>query len=372
MSFSRDPPAVLIAALSGRALAAAARSSGYVPLVADLFDDLDTRSIAGRSLRVRGSLAQGLQPAPLMESLEKLADGSTVEGIAYGSGFEDRPNLLDAIARKHPLLGNPGRIVARVKEPTDFAATSRKLGIPHPEIRLYGDAGPDWVQKRAGASGGWHIRQARHANRLRGGYLQRRAEGRAVSVLFLANGRTCLPIGASEQWCDPVPQHPFRYGGAARPADIAPALMSDMHEAIAGFSREVGLVGLNSADFMLRPDEFALLEVNPRPGATLDIFRHPDLFRLHVETCRGSIPQSAPLFSAAAAATVVYATEPLRLKEGFTWPDWTADRQTPRERVARGAPLCTVIAEAACVGSAKELVLARKTEILARILAWQV
>ncbi len=56
-----DPnaPAVLIAALSGRALAACARRGGYRPLVADLFGDLDTRELAEACERVPGSLARG-------------------------------------------------------------------------------------------------------------------------------------------------------------------------------------------------------------------------------------------------------------------------------------------------------------------------
>jgi uncharacterized protein len=35
-------PAILIAAITGRSLAAAARRAGFRPLVADLFNDADT------------------------------------------------------------------------------------------------------------------------------------------------------------------------------------------------------------------------------------------------------------------------------------------------------------------------------------------
>ena len=47
---------VLIAALSGRGLAASARRAGYAPLVADVFGDTDTPELAaGRALRGRGA-----------------------------------------------------------------------------------------------------------------------------------------------------------------------------------------------------------------------------------------------------------------------------------------------------------------------------
>jgi uncharacterized protein len=360
---------VLIAALSGRPLAAAARASGYVPLVADLFDDLDTRAIAARNVRVRGNISKGLSRAALLGALDQLAEGYSAEGVVYGSGFEDRPRLLDAIARNHRLLGNSGEIVARIKEPADFAATCRKLGIPHPGIRLEGGAEQGWVQKCTGGSGGSHIRIVGPANGKRGRYLQRRTPGVGVSVLFLADGYASLPIGLSEQWCDPAPNRPFRYGGAARPAAVDSGLVCSIHDAIACLSREARLVGLNSADFLLRPDGFDLLELNPRPGATLDIFCHSDLFRLHVEACRGRLPPYAPCFPGAAAAVVAYASRPIRLSPSFVWPEWAADRQKPGEPVARGDPLCTVIAEAESVDNARELARARIAEILARAVA---
>ena len=54
---SADPGDVLVAALSGRALAAAAARAGLRPIVLDLFCDVDTRALAPRSQRLPGSLA---------------------------------------------------------------------------------------------------------------------------------------------------------------------------------------------------------------------------------------------------------------------------------------------------------------------------
>ncbi len=97
---------VLIAALSARALAAAARRAGYMPLVADLFADLDTQSIAAASERVDGNLAIGFPKRPLLRALERLADGRAPVGLVYGSGFERRGSLLRALRDQHALLGN--------------------------------------------------------------------------------------------------------------------------------------------------------------------------------------------------------------------------------------------------------------------------
>ena len=106
MTAGPDAPAVLIAALSGRALAACARRSGYRPLVADLFGDLDTRELAEASERVPGSLTRGFTQSALLASLDRLAAGRRVIGVVTGSGFENRPRLLRSVAARHVLLGN--------------------------------------------------------------------------------------------------------------------------------------------------------------------------------------------------------------------------------------------------------------------------
>jgi predicted ATP-grasp superfamily ATP-dependent carboligase len=129
-----------------------------------------------------------------------------------------------------------------------------------------------------------------------------------------------------------------------------------------------GLRGLNSADFLVREDGIDLLEVNPRPGATLDLFvdRQGALFRLHLEACDGSLPDTAPVWQGAAATATAYARADVCLPANFAWPAWTADRQPSGETVPKGAPLCTVIAEAADLAAAECLVRHRGAEILAR------
>ncbi len=353
---------MLIAALSGRALAAAARRAGYAPLVADLFGDLDTQVLAAASVTVPGSLARGPQGAALLAALERLAAGRAPVGVVCGSGFEDRPALLRAFAR-HGLLGNDSATVARLKDPFAFAALCRACDVPHPAVALAPGTG-EWLQKRAGSAGGGHVRPAGPGDVRLPRYLQRKAVGRAVSALFLGDGaRSCL-VGFSEQWTAPTPEKPYRYGGAVRPAATAPHTAA-LCGAIARLTRAAGLRGLNSADFLLREDGFDLLEINPRPGATLDVFAAvKNLFHLHVEACHGRLADGPPQLSGAAAAAVVFAPRAFVLAQGFAWPAWTADRQKPG-LVAREAPLCTVLARAASPAAARQALHRRTARILA-------
>lgn len=356
---------MLIAALSGRALAASAREAGYVPLVADLFGDDDTASLAAAHAVVPGTPARLPRLPAWRDALDRLAAGRAPIGLVYGGGLEGRPALLRTLAR-HRLLGNAPATVARLKDPFAFAALCRDCGVPHPDVAQAPHDGAAWLSKRAGGAGGAHVRPARGAARLPR-YVQRRVAGRPVSALLLGDGKRALVLGFSAQWAAPAPGMPFRYGGAARPAVLSETQARELSTAAARIAAASGLVGLNSADFLLRDDGFDLLEVNPRPGASLDVFAGAGLFALHVAACGGCLPGTPPPFpDTAAAAMVVYAPFALAVPEAFRWPGWAADRQRAGPVLA-GALLCTVTAtgeDAAAARARAELRAARLLTML--------
>src|SRR5687768_638091 len=116
-------PPILIAALSGRAAAMAARRAGFAPYVADLFADEDTLAIAAGTRRIRGDLTSGFEEGALLDALGALAAAMPGPplGVVYGAGFEHRPALLSRIAARWPLLGNAPGTVEAVKDPWRFA-----------------------------------------------------------------------------------------------------------------------------------------------------------------------------------------------------------------------------------------------------------
>lgn len=357
---------VLIAAVSARALAQAARRDGYAPLAADLFGDNDLRAAACAHERLPGGLHRGIRGPALLAALARLAEGRAPIGLVCGSGFESRPALLGRLARRHELLGNDAATVRAVKDPLKLAGLCRRLGIPHPEIRF--DAAPDgdWLSKRIGGAGGAHIRPVRAGRRPgRGRYLQRRVGGAPVSVLFLADGSACRVLGFTEQWSSPRPRRRYRYGGAARPAVLAPPVAQALTGAVARLAAGARLVGANSADFLVDDGEFHLVEINPRPGATFDLFSGPGLFAAHLAACAGKLDHTLPLPGGGAAAAIAYARAPLTIPPGFAWPEWAADRQPAGSPVAAHEPLCTVRAEAATAAAARALVMERIETILA-------
>ena len=129
----REGGSLLIASISGRSLAVAARRAGFTPLVADFFADADTQETAHACRKLTG-IGRGFRWQSLYPALSALAElaPSPVLGLVHGSGFEDRPELLRLIAKRWPLLGTAAATVARLKSPEDFFTTLDRLGIAHP------------------------------------------------------------------------------------------------------------------------------------------------------------------------------------------------------------------------------------------------
>jgi uncharacterized protein len=366
----REPPTVLIAAASGRALAQSARRGGYLPLVVDFFADQDTAALALDCVHLEHGLARGMEEKSLLAALDTLSRSRQPIGIVCGTGFEDRPQLLARIAERWRLLGNdPQTVVARVKDPCALAALCREGDIPHPDTIPSPPREPNgWLVKRKGGAGGSHVASASAQNLPSDGfYFQRAMRGVPISALFLADGRRAVMFGFSRQWASPTAQRPFRYGGAVRPAALVPAMADALAAAVHRLMQAVPLVGLNSADFLVDGEEFRLLEINPRPGATLDVFEPTEgsLFALHVAACEGRLNGAPPRLDGARAAAIVYAERDIVSVPAAQWPNWAADRPVPGTAIKAGEPLCTVMAAAATAAAAK----ARVDERLAMVLA---
>jgi len=369
-----DPPAVLIAAASGRALAQSARHGGYLPLVADFFADQDTAALAHDHVLIEGGLARGMNEDGLLTAFAALARSRRPIGAVCGTGFEDRPELLARIGERWRLLGNDPQIVGRVKDPRAFATLCRDCAIPHPEtVPSLPLEAAGWLAKRKGGAGGSHIARAVGQSTANDEfYFQRTTPGVPVSALFLADGRRAMTLGFSTQWASPTTRRPFRYGGAVRPAALAPALASALAAAVDRLLQAIPLVGLNSADFLVHGDEFRLLEINPRPGATLDVFEPVEgsLFALHVAACEGKLDFAPPRFAGARAAAIVYAERDIAAVPAVRWPDWAADRPHSGTAIKAGEPLCSVKAAAATAAAARAGVDERLAVVLAMVLDW--
>lgn len=390
MSGPATRPVVLIVAQSARALAEAAVRAGYHPLTIDFFADDDTRAAAGRALRQPGGLRCGFRRARLMPLIEALvaASPSPPVGVVLGSGFEDRTRLMATIADRLPLIGTDPAAVQAVKDPFALAEACRDLAVPHPAVRTdVPDPEPAaWLVRRRAGTGGTHIRVATAAGPVPAGHVaMARVSGAPISAAVLADGRDARVLAFTRQSPAPTVDQPFRFAGVLGPVEPPPAVRTAVEGAAAALSRRFGLKGLVSLDLMVDADRWHLLEINPRPGASLDVLDAPaaawadgeggsagplfgtPLFAAHCEAAAGRLPPLSPPDATIRATLVVYAEADYPPVPVVRWPGWVLDRPAAGDRPPSGAPLATVAAAAPTIAIAERL-LAMRAEALKELL----
>ena len=362
-----DRRAMIVVGYSARSLASSARRAGFAPLAIDVFGDDDTREVSAATITLGGGLANGLTAGAVIDAVKALIRAYDPIGLIYGSGFEHQPALIAAIARETRVFGNDARTLARAKNPVVFAQICASAGVPHPRIALRPPEEPEgWLMKRRGAAGGAHVLAATRDGMVPSdGYFQRKEKGQSISALFVADGTSASIVGLSAQWTAPTERAPFRYGGAVGPLDLDAARADDVGRAVGRVTRELGLVGLNSADFLVSDDVAWLVEINPRPGATLDVFDSAEdaLIANHVAACEGLIMTPAAS-TERRAAQLVYASCDTVPQLESSWPDWTADRPAWGTRIDAGNPLCTVLSSATSIEAARRLAGERARQII--------
>ncbi len=369
-----DRPAIIVAANSARRLASSAKRAGFAPLSIDVFGDDDTRGMSLAAIKLGGGLSDGLTHDKVVGAVETLISAYDPIGLVYGSGFEGQPETIAAIARMTRIFGNEAETLRRAKDPFALARICAAIGVSHPEIAFAPPDEPEhWLMKRRGGAGGAHVTAATGSRPAPSDcYFQRRVTGQNISALFVANGQKAGIIGLSEQWTAPTPASPFRYGGAVGPVGVGAAQAEEIGRAIANVTSELGLVGLNSVDFLVSGDAVWLIEVNPRPSATLDVFEPNEgaLFAVHIAACEGRLTP-VPMGSAFTAAEVVYAPRDMAPRVERNWPDWAVDRPSPGTRIAAGDPLCTTLASGATVELARICVGERARRIVTVVQEWE-
>jgi predicted ATP-grasp superfamily ATP-dependent carboligase len=349
--------------------------AGYAVSAIDAYADALTLALC-EQVSIVAYDNHGFKADGLLAALDEF-DLNAFVGVVYGSGFEAQPELLNSIAERLPLIGNCAEVVKNVKNPLTFFAALQKQHIAYPavSVALPNDI-EDMVIKSIGGCGGGHIQNLDLATTTLDGtnYCQQKIEGDAVSLLFVADSLAIEPIGFNLQWLSASADAPYRYGGAAGNADFSSAVKSQLIKAANALTLAFGLRGLNSLDAIVRQnagrEQVYVLEINPRLSATLDLYTHamPDVFEKHIQTCQGNalIQNQKKANTLSKAHAIVYADQDLSVNSDIEWPKWVKDNPSSYKQTVKiesGAPVCTVIAEAATAHAAKALAQARVIDI---------
>lgn len=348
-----------LAALSARTLVEAALRADYPAVALDVFGDSDTRVAATAWQAIGSSATCQIEPSLFLRSLHRLAASGQARAWIYGSGFEGLADVLQEAQAMLPLWGTAASALRRVRCPAQFFAFLDTLEIPHPEV-LFSHCPSGWLHKCAAASGGAHISRATADSPLLDGfYAQREVAGRALSASYLANGVEAVLLGINQQWVQPQAgvdsARPFVFSGVMGPITLAAAAELEIKRALQALTAEFGLRGLGSLDFMLDGEQLWLLEVNPRPSASLPLHDHGDvaLLRAHALACQGAdlrALQLRPRCPLVHGVQTVFARESLHInKQQAAMMQAAAhvhDRPLVGTWVGSGQPLCSVCASA--------------------------
>ena len=367
-------PVLAVAAISARMLAEAAAADGFGVVALDLFGDLDTRRACTQWWPIGEPGRLHIDADRLLSALAMLAareQSAEVVGWIAGSGFEGRPDLLARGAALLPLIGTPADALRRVRDPQLFFDALDAQGIAHPPVLTTAPAdATGWLVKDAGGCGGWHIRRAApHEAVQPPHYVQREVPGRPMSATFIANGSSAVVLGFNQLIVRPVLARPFVYCGAVGPVALPPAVADAVTAAVRALAASFGLRGLGSLVFMLDGDQVQVLEVNPRPPASMALYSgngHPaasnPIVADHVRAClQGVLPQRQVLTASATVrgTEIVFAPRRLWLSESaaqrLAGHHACHDLPASAQQFDVGDPLCSVSASGTSAEQARAL-----------------
>ena len=363
-----------VAAHSARLLAELAAADGHAVVALDLFGDRDTRRAAQRWEPLGDAATLRIDDTLLLAALERLR-GEGVEAWIAGSGFDGRPDLLAEGARRLPLIGNEPAVVAAVRDPRRFFAALAAEGLAHPPVRFERPDDPaGWLHKDFAGCGGWQVRPATADDAVPtagGAYFQREHPGRALSATFVADGRHAVVLGANEQIVRPLAGRRFVWHGVVGPVLLPAAVRAQMTHAVQRLVAHFGLCGLGSLDLLCDGELVELLELNPRPPASIALYPRvgdTGVFDAHLRAClQGVLPRPGAADALVRGTQVVFAPRPLRLDaraiDGLAAQPGVHDVPHAPQHCAAGAPLCSLSTTGTTPAEVREQ-LARRVDAL--------
>ena len=319
----------------------------------DVFGDADTRRAAARWMPIGEAASLRIDGERLLHALTTLAHDGSVTGWIAGSGFEAQPDWLEAGARILPLLGTAAAGVRRVRDPQTFFGVLRANGIAHPPVCFAPPSvrGP-WLHKNSAGCGGWQVRRGADGQPGRGIHWQVERAGPPMSATFVANGEDAVVLGFNRQQVQAIGERPFVFAGVVGPVAPNEALQRSIGGAVRALAREFGVRGLASLDFVLHGDAAEVIELNPRPPASLALYPrvggHGALHAHRVACLQGVLPAAPAVADGVRGIAIVFAPHALRLDEAAAdrIAHWPGAHDLPHAGAVfmPGDPLCSLSA----------------------------
>jgi predicted ATP-grasp superfamily ATP-dependent carboligase len=333
---------ILVVAVSARMLAQLAVADGYEVTAVDRFGDVDLRAIAP------GATAQS------NDAMVTLAADLQADAAVYGAGLENRPELVRQLSEGRELLGTPPELLVPVRNPWEVGAAAKAAGARAPETRsihglpaLAGARQGMWLRKPLRGGGGRGVRRWMGGRVGPTEILQRHVYGLSCSAVAVGNGRGATTLGITEQLHR---GSGFHWAGNMTPPRVPDDERAELEGQLAAVCTEVatrfGVRGAFGVDAIWDGHDAWVLEVNPRPPASLELFGS-GVFEAHVRAARGlgALSVGSPRATGCAKVKLVlFADRVVRAPDPEWWPAGLVfDIPHAGETIKRDAPVCTLI-----------------------------
>ncbi|MDD5753932.1 MAG: methenyltetrahydromethanopterin cyclohydrolase, partial [Methylococcales bacterium] len=330
----------LVIATSGRMLAQAAQREGFDVLVIDCYADVDTLRYAKKTVRVNALSVEHLKIALTEFTNYEIA------GVVYGSGFETHVESLYFLQSHFLIAGNSPAIFEHMQNKRVFFTALDVLKITYPETYFAPPFLEEdrnlWLRKPLNGQGGVGIIKHISDTPVQQGdfYFQRFYEGQAGSVSFLANGKRATIIGFNTQWT----HGDFLFAGISNYSNLTNYQKTRIYLWLQNLVLHFNLHGLNSLDFVHTENSILVLEINPRPSASMQLYDFP-FFSAQIDVNPPPSPylkkQNRLKF---ACYQIIYAPQTFIIPHHFAWSENEQDLPHSGAIIPKNQPICSMIA----------------------------
>lgn len=360
---------LIILGASTRALAQSAVRAGYEPWCVDLFADQDLRALAPVVQIQR-------YPTEFLRAIDQAPEAPWI----YTGGLENYPLLIERMARKRRLLGNHPEALRAVRSPTLVQQMASRAGLRALDVRFAADqlAGSQqrYLVKPLRSAGGLAIRSLTAGETIpRRCFAQEHAEGESLAILVVVSRGEVQLLGATRQLHEQThPRGAYVYAGSIGPLSLTEVETTQIRSFVKLFAAEHRLVGIVGIDCIRTSSGLAVVEINPRYTASVEILERATgvpALDWHCRACGGDLDVASLTIADRAdrlivGKQIVYATEHCAAPSALSLRDDWADVPHPLEQFAAGMPLLTVFAEGTSMLEVQQQ-LARKSDEARRL-----
>ncbi len=373
---------VLVMGMDNVALALSAQRAGYNVFAVDHFGDQDLQLgcrewvsvIRQRPGESSGRLSRDFHPELLLQLAKDLLKEHEIQAVLLSSGLDDSPEILFELNELVPILGNPPRIMERVRDEKVFFRELSHLGIAHPETAIVEDLqgaeesskdiGFPVIIKPGSRLGGAGIRRADDSQELGTAFreaslldekvlIQEYISGTPASASLISSPKGATTLTLNEQLIgrrELGPRDPFGYCGNVVPLLAPEEVVEKCKGIVERVAQHFNLLGSNGVDLVISEKGVPhVIEVNPRFQATLDCVEsllRINLVEAHVEACvEDQLPTISKELSLFCGRFIFYTPQRL-VAPNLSFFRGIRDIPLPGVIVERGEPLCSLILEA--------------------------